>query len=162
VDPLKTVWDALEARDCNPRGPEHRFSALCPAHEDRSPSLTVAEGSDGRAVLLCRTGCDTAEVVAALGLRWADLFAEDSPEFASRRRGTAPPLPPIDRVLKALRVKGLGYRCHPTEPDWWTVEHCWVCGYHRVWLYADERGRVSVACFEGCSQERMLSALGAP
>ena len=34
----------------------------------------MAEGDDGRALLYCRAGCRTSEFVAALGLRYADLF----------------------------------------------------------------------------------------
>ncbi len=38
----------------------------CPAHDDRSPSLSVAEGRDGRLLLRCFTGCSFKDVVAAL------------------------------------------------------------------------------------------------
>ncbi len=48
--------------------------ALCPAHEDREPSLSVAQGDGGRALLKCFAGCETTEVVAALGLEMKDLF----------------------------------------------------------------------------------------
>jgi hypothetical protein len=49
---------------------------LCPAHDDTRTSLSVAEGDDGRALLLCFAGCPTPTVVKALGLEMADLFAE--------------------------------------------------------------------------------------
>ncbi|KWT62886.1 hypothetical protein ADL21_06265 [Streptomyces albus subsp. albus] len=47
----------------------------CPAHEDRSPSLSVTSGREG-VLLRCHAGCTTEEVVAALGLTMADLFDE--------------------------------------------------------------------------------------
>ncbi len=50
------------------------WEARCPAHEDRRASLGVAEGQDGRALLTCHAGCDTAAIVSALGLTMADLF----------------------------------------------------------------------------------------
>lgn len=50
------------------------FVARCPAHEDRYPSLGVAEGDDGRALVICRAGCDTADVLAELKLDAGDLF----------------------------------------------------------------------------------------
>jgi hypothetical protein len=50
------------------------WKALCPAHEDREPSLSVTEGDDGRALLKCFAGCDTENIVAALGLEMKDLF----------------------------------------------------------------------------------------
>lgn len=52
------------------------FVALCPAHEDREPSLAVAEGADGRVLLTCRAGCPTPAVLERAGLRWADLMPE--------------------------------------------------------------------------------------
>ena len=35
------------------------WSAPCPAHEDRNPSLSISEGDDGRALLFCHRGCKT-------------------------------------------------------------------------------------------------------
>jgi len=51
------------------------YLARCPAHSDRSPSLSIATGHDGRVLLTCRAGCNTADVLAAMDLRWSDLFA---------------------------------------------------------------------------------------
>lgn len=76
MTPVRSVIDALDAHDCNPRERHGRWVALCPSHDDHSPSLTVAEGDDGRALVLCRAGCPTPNVVAALDLTMADLFAE--------------------------------------------------------------------------------------
>ncbi len=50
--------------------------ARCPAHEDRSPSLSVREGADGRVLVYCHAGCRTDDVVAAIGLSMRDLFAD--------------------------------------------------------------------------------------
>lgn len=50
------------------------FRACCPAHDDQHPSLSIREGDDGRILLHCWAGCKTADVLAALGLSWADLF----------------------------------------------------------------------------------------
>jgi len=48
----------------------------CPFHDDKVKSLSVAEGDDGRALLLCFAGCKTPDVVKAMGLEMADLFAD--------------------------------------------------------------------------------------
>ena len=49
--------------------------AFCPAHDDRNtPNLDVKEGEDGRALIICRAGCDAERVVEALGLETRDLF----------------------------------------------------------------------------------------
>lgn len=50
------------------------WTACCPAHKDRSASLSIAEGRDGRALVKCFAGCEVLAVVHALGLEMVDLF----------------------------------------------------------------------------------------
>lgn len=59
-------------------GPD-RWIARCPAHQDKSPSLTIREIPDGRVLVHCFTGCATADVLAAVGLEFADLYPEPLP-----------------------------------------------------------------------------------
>lgn len=53
-----------------------RWIARCPAHEDRSPSLSIRELDDGTLLVHCFSGCGAADVVAAVGLELRDLFPE--------------------------------------------------------------------------------------
>src|SRR5690625_3021049 len=53
-----------------------QWLARCPAHEDKSPSLSI-KAVDDRVLVHCFAGCDAADVTAAVGLSLADLF--DSP-----------------------------------------------------------------------------------
>lgn len=46
----------------------------CPAHHDRTPSLSVKCAADGSVLMHCHRGCDTARVVDAIGLEMKDLF----------------------------------------------------------------------------------------
>jgi 5S rRNA maturation endonuclease (ribonuclease M5) len=48
------------------------FMAKCPSHEDRKPSLSITE-KNGKTLLKCHAGCDTRDVVAAIGLTLEDL-----------------------------------------------------------------------------------------
>jgi putative DNA primase/helicase len=50
------------------------WCARCPAHDDRIPSLCIAQGQDGRILLKCQAGCSAGAIVQALGLRLTDLF----------------------------------------------------------------------------------------
>ena len=50
-----------------------QYSACCPAHEDKNPSLSIRE-TDDRLLLHCFAGCHSTEIVAAVGLSLADLF----------------------------------------------------------------------------------------
>ncbi len=56
------------------------FAAKCPAHEDRSPSVSIRDAGD-RVLIHCHAGCSAADIVAAVGLTLRDLFdAEIPPE----------------------------------------------------------------------------------
>jgi hypothetical protein len=50
--------------------------AKCPAHDDRTPSLSINEGRDGRMLLKCFAGCTFDQIVSAAGLTTEDLFPE--------------------------------------------------------------------------------------
>ena len=54
----------------------NRWIARCPAHDDRSPSLSVKEAEEGTVLVKCWAGCGAADVVAAAGLQLRDLFPE--------------------------------------------------------------------------------------
>jgi hypothetical protein len=58
-------------------------------HNDHNNSLSIAEGSDGRALLHCFAGCDITEIVDALGLELKDLFTRDPTRIRRRRRGSS-------------------------------------------------------------------------
>src|SRR4051812_46753522 len=60
------------------RRSDNGWSANCPAHHDRHPSLSIRIGSDEpHAILLaCGVGCDTRTVLAAVGLTFADLWPD--------------------------------------------------------------------------------------
>ena len=66
------------------------YRAFCPAHDDNStPNLDVKEGDDGRALLICRVGCETPKIVAALGLEMRDLFEQSNDQ--RKKFGSYPP-----------------------------------------------------------------------
>lgn len=95
--PFDRVLSALRARGCrilpkhDGRGRDAK-RAMCPAHEDRNPSLVVT--ADGPNVLLhCFGGCPVGRIVAVLGLKLADLFS--SPPQAQVRRRRTPVIRPI-------------------------------------------------------------------
>lgn len=49
------------------------YMVRCPAHEDGSASLSVAEGKEHPVVFHCFAGCRPDDVLAALDLTWEDL-----------------------------------------------------------------------------------------
>ena len=66
----------------------HGWKAQCPAHDDKTPSLSITQGDNGCVLLKCHAGCETRAVVAALGLKESDLF-----EPTERTRTTPRPKP---------------------------------------------------------------------
>lgn len=53
------------------------FTALCPAHDDQNPSLSISEGDGGKILLKCFAGCPTDAIVNASGLEMKDLFRDN-------------------------------------------------------------------------------------
>ncbi len=78
-----------------------RWSARCPAHADRLPSLSIRE-ADSRILLHCFAGCKPEAIVEALGLEMRDLFT-DTPTHP----GQQPVLKPqrLDLVAVAFRFE---------------------------------------------------------
>jgi hypothetical protein len=70
--PERLLW-RLEAAK---RVSEGKWIARCPAHEDRSPSLSIGIGRDGRVLIHCHAGCEPLDILAAVGLEMADLFPD--------------------------------------------------------------------------------------
>ena len=52
-----------------------RWQARCPAHEDRSPSLSIRI-TDDKLLVHCFSGCAPDDILAAVGLTWRDLFSD--------------------------------------------------------------------------------------
>ena len=56
-----------------------RAQALCPAHKDKQASLTISRG-DKCVLLHCHAGCDTSDVLAAVGLKLRDTYYDSEPQ----------------------------------------------------------------------------------
>ncbi len=83
---------------------EGRWIARCPAHEDRSPSLSIALGRDGRVVIHDFAGCGAGDVVAALGLTLADLFDQPLAKFS---KGPVRPFTAFDALTCLAQEAGI-------------------------------------------------------
>ncbi|HVU88049.1 MAG TPA: phage/plasmid primase, P4 family [Pirellulales bacterium] len=63
---------------------QRQWEARCPAHDDRTASLSIGVGDDGRALLHCQASCSTQAVVDAAGLRMRDLFPSNGGKVQKR------------------------------------------------------------------------------
>jgi hypothetical protein len=76
------ILDHLEG--VRPNGRE-KYMARCPAHSDKSPSLSIWLKDDGRILLKCFAGCETESVLSAMGLTFRDVMPERVGEFSRER-----------------------------------------------------------------------------
>ena len=86
----QSVIDALETHGLKPQRSGKGYKSLCPAHDDRDPSLSVTAKDDGGVLIHCFADCTPEAVVEALGMSMSDLFADGgsrAPGRLSESRG---------------------------------------------------------------------------
>jgi len=77
----------------------NRWLACCPAHEDKSPSLSIMQNETGKVFIHCFAGCDGRAIMGAIGLTLSDLYPDSiEPPMGIGKR---PSYNPFD-VLRAL------------------------------------------------------------
>jgi len=82
-----------------------QWSARCPGHDDRGPSLSVRETSDKAVLLHCFAGCTVHDITAALGLNMADLFPPRDSRPGELR--LTPRLLTAGQALELLRMEAM-------------------------------------------------------
>lgn len=100
-----------------------RWIARCPAHEDRSPSLSIRELEDGRVLLHDFGGCDVGAILDAVGLDLSDLFPERVVDHGRPSRSRIPAadlLAMVDEEVTAVGILGAQFleARSIAETDW--------------------------------------------
>jgi hypothetical protein len=54
-----------------------RWHCLCPAHDDKSPSMHIKLDGDGKILINCKASCEPLDILSAIGLEFGDLFPND-------------------------------------------------------------------------------------
>lgn len=70
------------------KGSGEKFTARCPAHDDRKNSLSVRE-IDGKILIKCFAYCSTEAILRAMNLTFKDLFNENPDEKTKQKKVTA-------------------------------------------------------------------------
>lgn len=111
----RTTQEVLDRLD-RVRATSRGWSACCPAHPDRTPSLSVAEG-DTCVLVKCWAGCELDEIAAAMGLRVSDLFYRPLSGQRSRKRTARSVIKRIDwrRQAAALEDEAITLWLHANE-----------------------------------------------
>lgn len=81
----------------------------CPAHTDSQQSLRLAVSDAGKVLLRCRAGCETKDVVAALGMTMRDLATMSAGDVDTTRRATSTALPATPAAIASLAMRLDGY-----------------------------------------------------
>ena len=84
-----------------------KWIALCPARDERSPSLAIRERDDGALLLHDFGGASVLEIVEAVGLTLADLFPDSPHGPGEGRRPERRPFNAIDLIDLAAFESGL-------------------------------------------------------
>ena len=84
------------------------WMARCPAHDDRAPSLSIAESSDGKVLVRCHAGCSQQDVVDALRARslWPGAFGQPLARVSAPARKPTEREPPSTqtRIVAAMSI----------------------------------------------------------
>jgi len=56
------------------RNGNNQWMACCPAHQDKTPSLSIKDVGDGRILLNCLAGCGTEDVLDSIGMSFEDIM----------------------------------------------------------------------------------------
>jgi hypothetical protein len=84
-NPLKHILSCLEGVEETSNG---SYQALCPAHDDHDPSLSVSavvENGTQKVLISCWAGCERDQILKKLGLEWKDLFSSNESDRRSGR-----------------------------------------------------------------------------
>src|SRR5215469_1416559 len=96
---MRTLEDVL-ARVKGARRCAGQWMARCPAHDDHTPSLSIARGDQGKVLLKCFAGCTYESIIDALGGRpWSSpLWRTDGKTNVAQRQREN-----IDRARRTWR-----------------------------------------------------------
>lgn len=114
--PVGLVLSKLHGAKRNGTG----WTARCPAHDDKCPSLSISEGEDGRALVYCHAGCSAEAVTAAMGLKLTDLMPLGTAKTQPNRTEAAKPAPKPRLISPTAddAVAHLEYKYGPRTALW--------------------------------------------
>ena len=90
------------------------WTARCPAHDDREPSLSIRD-ADGKVLVRCHAGCDQRDVIAALKARGLWDGKDRSTHGGLRRREVSPPRPDQDQVERSAVALSIWQSAIPAD-----------------------------------------------
>ncbi len=89
---------------------DSQWIALCPAHADKSPSLSICD-TGNKVLIHCFAGCPAEDVLDAVGMRWGDLYSDENQavfaaatSYKGRKFRPLKPLGPLEHERLIIEI----------------------------------------------------------
>ncbi|WP_191057579.1 toprim domain-containing protein [Geminicoccus harenae] len=107
----------------------------CPAHKDRTPSLSVADGDNGRPVLKCWSGCTFEQVRTALAAKglWPDRLVTCDRQELDRRRREREAREEAENLRREVEAASVWDRARPILPGALADRYLQSRGFRPPW-----------------------------
>jgi hypothetical protein len=80
-----------------------KWVALCPAHADKTPSLSIRQLEDSRILINCWSGCGAIEILRCIDLNFQHLMPDDAISYRGiRGRDKAERMAIAESILEML------------------------------------------------------------
>ena len=154
------VRDALDAADSKIRKEGNGWSAQCPAHDDRSPSLHFEEAQDGKCLIFCHAGCSLDQIASGLGIDVRELFEPEDPPAERRLIASYDYVDEHGQILyQVCRFEPKTFK--QRRPDGrWGISGIRRIPYHLPQLLAGLQAGKRAVVVEGEKDVHALEALG--
>lgn len=76
MTPLDRIIERIKGSGLKVKQNGKGYMCCCPAHSEKTPSLSVKQADNGKVLVHCFAGCSAKDVMAAIGLELRDLFAD--------------------------------------------------------------------------------------
>jgi putative DNA primase/helicase len=91
------------------------WMARCPVHDDRSPSLSINAGKDGKVLVRCHAGCDQRDLIAALQARGLWQTSGRLSGIARKPRRRIAEEPDTEALQRSAAALAIWQASHPAE-----------------------------------------------
>lgn len=116
----------------------------CPAHADSKQSLRLTVSDKGKVLLRCRAGCQTKDVVKALGLTMRDLATMTAGDVDLSKVATSQDVPASPADVAALAVKLDRYAADLARKDYAEADAAMTYAATRFGVDAEDAARLGL------------------
>ena len=101
---IETILNTLNGVKRKSQG---RYVALCPVHNEKTPSLAITDAGDGKVLLHCfGCGAGAIEIISALGIEISEIFPERD-RFDCGKSARVKPVFTSQQLLTAIHYEAI-------------------------------------------------------